>query len=569
MASPLNLDILDVNRFIEQKQVKEVTSVFIRHSSSTEFDNKGLFSEDIFGQVGTPERLVTFGYINLNCKILHPIIYNNILKLARWYGEIMNGKTHAVFNEKARTFEKATPEAGKTGFMFFMDNVKKLDFGSSKSLTQQDKIDVIKKSQHKMTLDKMLVMPAGWRDVNVEDTRVDKDSVNKLYVSLINYAKALEGIKPDPIYNNIMFAIQKKVLEIFQYWFNVAEGKKGFFQSKYGSRNLALGTRNVISLGSMAASSPDSADYLKVDEIGVPVFQAAKMYMPLIVYSMKTYFFNEIFSMTADNIVLIDKKTKKLEYVPVSEETKNSFLSSDGIEKIVNLFKDKETRNLPITVMDENDKEYYMYLVYDTGDTVYKVRSVDELKATLRDMKLPYHEKNLRPMTYVELIYIATFLATEDKYSYVTRYPAIEIGSTVPCKTHVLTTSPSRMVKLHLKQQEEETVSGFVKHSTDQKMIVTNASTGAKALLLPKYPVINARYNDSTTIHPSIMKGLNADFDGDTVTVSGMLSTEATEEARKYLGDKARYIDTNGNLFACKTDIMDLTLFNLSRDPKP
>lgn len=579
MASPLNLDILDTNAYIEQNKTLPVTSVFIRHSSSTEFDNKGLFSEEIFGQVGTPERLVKFGYIDLNCKLLHPIIYNNILKLTRWYGELMSGKTYAVFNDKLKVFEKSTAEEGDTGFLFFINHLHKLDFGSSKSLAQQDKINIINKNKHKLTIDKMLVIPAGWRDVTVDEARVDKDSINKLYVSLINYAKSLPtGVSLDDIYSGIMFAMQKKVCEIFQYLFNIAEGKRGFFQNKYGSRNLALGTRNVISLSNMAAMSPDSPEYLKIDEVGVPVFQAAKMYMPLTTYALKTYFLNETFSMSADNVALVNKKTLKLEYVPVSEEEKNRFLSSDGIEKIVNLFRDKATRNLPITVYGEDDIAYYLYLIYDTGDDIYKTRSVEELKETLRDLKVPFNPKYLRPMTYGELIYMGVYFATIDKYAYITRYPAIGIGSCIPCKTHVLTTTPSRLVRFYLKAdtnsvQIQELFKNRIVGKDMQALttVVGSGGTATNVLTLPKYPIVTAKYADSTSVHPAIIggaRGLGADFDGDTVTASGMLSVEATDENRKYLESKERYIAADGKFYATKTDIAELTLFNLSRDPK-
>ena len=106
-----------------------------------------MFSEEIFGQVGSPDRLIKFGYIDLKCNILHPLVYNNIMKLSRWYVEILASKTYAIFDEKTKTFIKSTKEdGGSTGFLFFINNLHKLNFGKSESLTQQDKIDVISKN---------------------------------------------------------------------------------------------------------------------------------------------------------------------------------------------------------------------------------------------------------------------------------------------------------------------------------------------------------------------------------------------------------------------------------------
>ena len=63
MATPLNIHLLDVHSDIQQHNYGRVTSPFIYESSSKEFAKSGLFSEDIFGQVGSPQRLTTFGYI--------------------------------------------------------------------------------------------------------------------------------------------------------------------------------------------------------------------------------------------------------------------------------------------------------------------------------------------------------------------------------------------------------------------------------------------------------------------------------------------------------------------------
>lgn len=548
MTSPLKLDILDVNSHIESNAVSEVTSIFIRQPSSTEFDTNGLFSENIFGQIGSPERLVKFGYIDLKCKILHPLIYNNMLKLVRWYVEILNGRTYAVFDETTKSFVKSTEEEGDTGYSFFIDHLHKLDFGTSKSLAQQDKIDIINKNSSKLLIDKMLVIPAGWRDVVVEDTRIDKDSINKLYISLINYARALPaGADIDKVYDGVMFAIQKKVCEIFAFLFDIAEGKKGFFQKKYGSRAVALGTRNVISTSDLSAKTPNSPSYLKVDEVGAPLFQTAKMFMPLFVYGVKVYFFNESFSMSSDNIAVINEKTLELEYVPVTEDEKNKFLSSEGIEKMVNTFRDKAIRNTPVRIhSEENNQSYYLYLVYDLGDTIYKVRSLEELRGVLKADKLPFNPKLLRPMTYAELFYITTYLVTEDRYSYVTRYPAVGVNSLVPSKIHLLSTSPSREVKFVLARE---------------------GVTDRTSYELPNYPVVGASYVDSVDMHPSVLEGLGGDFDGDTVSISGILTEEATKECKDHLNDKFRYISSNGNIVCAKTDIVNLTLFNLSRDP--
>lgn len=56
-------------------------------------------------------------------------------------------------------------------------------------------------------------------------------------------------------------------------------------------------------------------------------------------------------------------------------------------------------------------------------------------------------------------------------------------------------------------------------------------------------------------------------FDGDTASSNGILSKQANEEVNNYLNSVSRYIGTNGKLMHVGTDLVNLTLFNLSRDP--
>jgi hypothetical protein len=386
-------------------------------------------------------------------------------------------------------------------------------------------------------------MPAGLRDMNIEDGKPASDSINKLYASLINYTQAMPYTgSDDDIFDGVRFAIQKKVNEIYTFIFDMIEGKFGFFQRRYGSRNLALGTRNVISPADMSGARPDDPKFMKCDEIKLPLFEAAKMYQPLVIYQLKQNFINDVFSMFADKVSLIDPKNYNLVYQPISEEEKNKFLTSEGLEKILSLFRDKEFRFNYVTIKNENEEEFYFYMVYDDDTNIWITRSVAELVNHFKEHHKPFDSSKLRPITYVEMIYIAVFMATLGKCATVTRYPAMEFGSDVPCKAHIISTNPARTVYLQ---------------SLD----------GVDIVRLPEYPIINASFIDSAVLHPSILKGLGADFDGDTVSVNGVLSKEANEEIYRHLDSVERFVHSNGSLFAKHTDLVALTVFNLSRDP--
>ena len=82
MATPLdklfNVDLLTIKPE-HLKFLGEVTSLAVYESNSRVFDKNGLFSESIFGIVGTQERMTKAGYIDLKIPIIHPFDFKQLL----------------------------------------------------------------------------------------------------------------------------------------------------------------------------------------------------------------------------------------------------------------------------------------------------------------------------------------------------------------------------------------------------------------------------------------------------------------------------------------------------------
>lgn len=545
MNRPLNIQLLDVRSDIQNHNYGQVTSPFIYESSSKEFAKTGLFSEEIFGQIGSPQRLTNFGYIDLKAEVFHPVVYANLISLKAFYGEILSRRSYAVFDEESGDFVRADEEdeGADTGFKFFRRYFDKIRFERNDSVSRNTKIDQIKQAGPLAFMSKCLVIPAQLRDVDPNSSRLDPDSINKLYISLLNYTNALPNIQDiSAIYDGIVFSIQKKVHELYQYLFDMISAKFGFFQRKYGSRNLALGTRNVISPATLDAKSPDDPRQLKVDELGVPLFEGLKASMPLVVYHSKTAFLNHIFSTSSDQVTLIDPKTYDLVYKPITEDEKNKFISSDGLEKLVNLFNDREFRFKPMTCKTEDDKYYYLFLVYDEGTRVTVCRSLSMIRNQMADQHRLFYPKKLRPMTYIEFFYIVGYLAGKGRHATITRYPADNIGSDVPCNIHLISTLPSR------------TVSVMVGDS-------------GLSMVLPEYPVFGKGFCDSIALHSNIINGLGADFDGDTTSLSMLLSEEANAECQNHIMSPGRWFTTSGKPASGFTYMEAMPIYNLTRNP--
>ena len=546
-AEPFNLRFIDLDALIKTENLQEVTSEFIKEPSSNHFHSEGLFSEQIFGQIGTEARLKRGGYIKLNCHVLHPVVFQNLQAIRRFYIEILSGNTYAVWNNEEQDFERAAEDekGADTGFTFFMKYFNRLNLSKNASYKRNDKIDVIMKNKALRIIDKIYVIPAAIRDMKEEDTRMEKDSINKLYAGLIRNARAMSpGADTNALFDSVHYLIQRRVVELYDFVANIMSGKHGFMEGKYQHRSIARGTRNVITASDMDCECPDDANAHKIDETKVPLFQAAKGGANYLVYWFKALFYDQIVSISSENVPLINPKTLNLEYVPLSTHDKDRFTTSEGIERTIDRFRDTANRFSPVTADGPNNQRYYLFMVYDEGDRVYITRNVGEFKQRYEQAGKTYDAAKLRPMTNVEMLYIVAYTALRGTHGTVTRYPVTDDQSIFVSKTHIITTAPSRIVRLCQNVEDSQT-----------------------DLILPEYPVLGARFIDAMMLHPTRLKSLGADFDGDTTSWIPIFSEEANRECENFIHSQANYMLPSGSTLAkMSDDILNITIHALTRD---
>ena len=170
----------------------------------------------------------------------------------------------------------------------------------------------------------------------------------------------------------------------------------------------------------------------------------------------------------------------------------------------------------------------------DLGDTIYTSTESYKQFETLKG----YSKEKVRPITWVEIMYISTYFSCYTRHVHVTRYPVIGDGSTYPSKIHLCSTIPGRVV--HYKSVFDEDVWTF-----------------------PEYPILGNAYQDTVQVGFDRLDGLGADFDGDTVSVNGVLSEEANEECKRYLESSLALISTQRKLvIGGLTKTAKLTLYN-------
>lgn len=553
--SPVVLWPMYVDKFINDRFLKEVTSLLMYEPSSTVFHPDGLYSEQIFGQIGSPARISNLGYIDLHTEVLVPMVYRDIINLVGWYDDLMRGVQYARFDTQKKEFVMATRDDldADTGYTFFMSHIRECTFQRNESMTRNDTITKVEKtlSENTYSTTKMIVCPAGWRDIKVDISgHIETEAVNKLYGSLLAMAGEINlDIKTPAIvsfFDTMRYNIQKKLLEIYLYFENIISGKEGVGQQHYAKRSVANGTRDVITTPTLIANSPDEPDYLKCDETLHPLYLLASAFRPLVVHQLNLLFTSQIYTFGSVNVPAINPKTLQVEYIEVTPATVTEALSTEAKQRFIQEFKELETRHLPVTVPSITGEEYYLWMVYDLGDSIYLFRSLDDLEKLLGDTGIAVDRKKIRPLTKIEMLYIATYHAVEGHFSSITRYPAIEVGSIYPTKPALASTSPSRVVAFRSQYAPD------------------------MGVIYPYYPVYGlTSYVDSIAIHPCKTTGLGADHDGDTVSSIGIYTNESTAECRQHMESAKHYVSPMLKLYdTADTNVVRFALHALTWLPK-
>ena len=331
---PFNVSIIDPDEYIQRKECLPITSYAMYESSTERFDPDGLYSEVIFGQLGSKERFIRRGYIDLHTKLITPHLYKQIVTLKSYYKEVLAGKQYAYYDKDLKDLVRTTKDDpnGDTGYQFFCSVYPKLKFSETDSTKRSTKIELLDKYADRIFMSKYIVIPAAIRDVKIKDGRPESEAINKLYLGLLSLSSAIPPeAGEDVVYDSIRYQMQLKVQQIYEYILNILNGKTGFNQAKYARRYIVYGSRNVITAPQMIrVQSPTSPNMMKADELEIPTFQALKALTPVAINRLLT-FFTIRFSGTSV-IPVINSKTLNIEMRKIDEnEIKKYILSCSPI----------------------------------------------------------------------------------------------------------------------------------------------------------------------------------------------------------------------------------------------
>jgi hypothetical protein len=537
-STPFNIDLIALYREEDVAKMQPVTSLAIFDQTKTNFDPNGLFSTTIFGKVGTQYRSRIFSYIDMKVKVLHPLIYKSIIELKSLYDEIIAGRTFAIFDKKIKDFVKSDPIEGSTGYTFFLNHLEELRFEENNSVPRSFKIklvyDAIKEEKHLMRY--CLVLPAGLRDYVIgDDGKPQEDDVNKLYRKVLNNANLIFGDYYNNIesLDNIRYNLQTNLLEIYEYFKSLLEGKHKLVLGKWATRKTFNSTRNVATSNIEKATSINDPTRLKYNETFVGLHQFLRNIAPLSFYLIKNKYLSRVFEEGSSVAYLTNVETLKKESVSIDliQKEYNMWTSMDGLDKVIEIYSNLYIRHDPIYL---NDGKHCIGLIYQDDEKFMFLQDIDELPEG-------FDKKNVSPITLTELLYMSVYEKDGEIPAFITRYPVANFGSIYPTFLRLRTTTKSKIL-------QEYRLDGTVVEK--------------KAYF---FPIRGQTFFNTTSVHPSHNARLALDFDGDTVSVQAVISDEAIREVKEYLQSPDYYFDNNGKLnFSISNTTLDSTLMYMT-----
>ena len=540
--APFNLELLKLSE--EQKKIMTpITSLDMFDGPGGQFHEEGLFSTEIFGRPGDRKRSVAFSYVDLRLPIFHPVIFKNLCRLKDLYRAIMAGTAYAIFDEKEKDFVRSDEIEGDTGYAFFASRYYDIKFKRTGSGARDKRIAVIERYPNRALIDAYVVIPPSFRELDIDtDGRTRMDEVNNFYQRMVAIARTLPKRVPEGeeivLYDRARFQLQQAAIQIYDYIENLLSNKRGFIQQRFASRRIFNGTRGVFTSRNVVAEDLGSDNYPGFMDTAVGLYQHSKAILPVSVYCLTNSILGDVFNTRSDQVELVNKKTLEKEWVAVDSSTIDDWYSPQGIEKLIESMSTIERRARPVEI-----EGHYLGLVYEDGKHFKIFRSLSELPEHLS-------KDNVRPLTYIELVYLSGYKIWNDHYATATRYPVAGLGSIIPTKAYVMTTLPAgRRIEL----------------DNDWQPI----TDGPAALEYPIFPEKgNPQYHDSVAVPPPALEGMVADFDGDTNSYTALYTEDGKEEVRKYLKSKEAYILPDGRpAFSTNTHTVNLALRNITGNP--
>lgn len=533
---PFNISLLHLTPQ-KLRGLGRITALDPMEGSSKDFHPAGLFSVDFFGRVGDERRSRRYAFIDVKISVFHPLVYATLVKLKNLYGGIMSGTDYALWDKTINDFVRTSPLEGETGFSFFVKHWEQIQFNEEAKGLRRIYIDFIKKTKEQAMTNYVLVMPAGLREMELDEfNRIQEDEVNQIYRRILSYSNTITeaAVQHNPqILDAPRAQIQNAFNNLYENIENLIKGKKKLLLGKWATRRIFNGTRNVITSMDTSVSYLGATGNPTFNSTIIGLYQYMKGSLPKSIHDIKQAASAFIID-SNQPASLVDKKTLTRVSVDLTAKSYNQWLTVDGIERIISTYSEESVRMKPLEI-----EGHYLALIYKGPDGTFKIFQ------DIRDLPKDRSVEHVTPITVMEFLLCAVYYTSTQLPILVTRYPVTGIGSIYPSKVHLRATTEY----VARRQLDEQWL------PMDDDHIIHEFPNGGTSI-------------NSLVPHSSHLVQLGADFDGDTASGNIPYSDEAIKEIhdllnspQAYLGPDGRFIDSVG------VSTINLVMFNMTGDP--
>lgn len=517
MAENFKLEILNIDKFIQANNCKEITNpvMFSRNTGPTE---DGLLSNQIFG-ITQEERAGIFAYIDLHEYFIHPYYFKIWLKLDKNLRACVYETDTFIIDQEGYLVQD---DNGETGLEFLRKNKDKLNFKKTKkSILLNALLDG--KAKNNIFINKYIVIPPYYRDVNTNSGgRIGVGEINKLYIALINAVRALNETNMFGLSftGGTRGRIQDILLQIYN-WLTVGESVvggehtgSGIFK-KFGIMRRSVMAKTTDNSARLVISAPkidvNSKEDLMVDmdHSSVPLSAALVVAYPFVIYELNRFFSNEFGGKSRYPVIYNGQLTTVELDNPLLEFSNDRFDAeiNEFVHGYSNRFKPVKIPNkegLDITMKFKGyaiTPEEYANGVRETGNTIE------------------------RDMCWVDILYMAAVEATKNKVAIITRYPMDSYFNQLYTMMRISSINDTQSMIINGKLYR-----WYPKFS--QKDIGSDTSN---------------KFIDTLSLANPFCILMGADYDGDQVTLKMAYSDDANKELRAYMDSKAQFITMSGS----------------------
>lgn len=541
-SESFKVEIMDVERFIKNNDVKEITNpTFFGTSGGPTPD--GLLSNEIFG-ITQADRSGIYGYIDLVNWFIDPSCYKTLIRINRKFNDIIHGTKYFRIDDNGNLIED--PENGDTGIEWLRKNFTKISFEKVNSTRKRDiKVDYLKRAYEKkrMFINKYIVIPPYYRDVNTTGKHTGVGQINKLYQTLIMCAKSLrESNNYGLSMADTTCARMQDTLKAIYDWFcgndnptivdkgTGMSGKFGIIRRANLSKTSDYSSRLVLSAPELKVESADDL-MVNMDKSAAPLAAVATNFYPFMMFHMRRFFENEFMNVGSYTCIMGGKQVQ----VPLKNPLEA--FNDDVLKKALRQFiYSDNTRFIPIEVPVDYDA---------IGIDPSNARFYMQFKGTKKDSMIGDNPEPIvqRRLTWVDVIFIAACKSSEGKTISFTRYPFDTFYNTIYTGIEVASTNETEPLylngdfyKFYPKIREED----IGKPSSD-------------------------KFVDTMRVSNLYLKGMGGDYDGDTGVMKGSFFKETNEELEKYMNSKINFVDMSCTNIRVSANESIQALYNLTK----